>query len=141
MWRVLRRLVSGAMFWSPQVRLVEITVWHRMTVIGTITDEPTLAAFAKIWSQKIKQPKTTKPQYRYSFDLRTLRGTKYRSTRWVYNLDGITKVMVLPDLGLFRNPVYRVPAADDLNRLVGIGATQSVGAAAPLTRTPADTAR
>jgi hypothetical protein len=141
MWRVLLRLISRAMFWLPPVRLVKITVWHRMTVIGTITDEPTLAAFEKIWSQKIKQPKATKPKYRYSSDLGTLRGTKYRSTRWVYNLDGMTKVMVIPDLGLFRNPVYRVPAVDDLNRLVGIVVTQNAEVATPLTHTPAGIAR
>jgi hypothetical protein len=71
MWRVLLRLISRAMFSLPPVRLVKITVWHGMTVIGTIIDEPTLAAFEKIWSQKIKQPKVTKPKYRYSFDLGT----------------------------------------------------------------------
>jgi len=53
----------------------------------------------------------------------------------------MTKIMVIPDLGLFRNPVYRLPAGDDLNRLVGIGATQTAKVATPLTHTPADTAR
>jgi hypothetical protein len=91
-----------------------------MTVIGTISDEATLAAFADLWSQKVKLPRGTETTYRYSFDVGVLRGDKYTSTRWVYNSEGLTKVMVLPVIGA-RPRVYRVPAAEKLNRLVGIG--------------------
>jgi hypothetical protein len=116
----LRRLLSAVLFWRRRPgRLTRITVWHRMTVTGTITDDATLAAFAEIWSQKIKEPRGTRTTYRYSFDLRTLRGTKYSSTRWVYHADGLTKIMDIPALGP-RARVYRIPAAEQLNRLVGI---------------------
>jgi hypothetical protein len=99
--------------------LTKITVWHRMTVIGTITDETTLLAFDRMWSEKIKQPKSTKVKFRYSFDLQRLHHSgKPKSVRWVYSPEGWTKVMVLPAFGHI--PVYRVATPDALNRLVGI---------------------
>jgi hypothetical protein len=98
--------------------LTKITVWHRMTVIGTITDETALLAFDRMWSEKIRQPKSTKVKFRYSFDLQRLHRSKHKSTRWVYSPEGWTKVMVLPAFGHI--PVYRVPTPDALNRLVGI---------------------
>lgn len=90
-----------------------------MAVIGTIADDATLAAFDALWSEQVRQPRGIKTQYRYTFDLGTVRGTKTASTRWVYNVDGFAKVMVLPNIGA-EIPVYRIPAAAELNRLVGI---------------------
>ena len=116
---LLLRLLSGVMFWRPPARLVKVTVWSGNKVIGTITDDATLATFAAIWSRKIQQPKGTKATFQYSFDLQTLRGTKYSSTRWLYNRQGLTKVMVTPNIGTYV-PIYRVPSGEKLNLLVGV---------------------
>jgi len=107
------------MFWLPCARLVKITVWHGDTVTGAITNESVLAAFEAIWSEKIKQPKSTRATFRHSLDLQMLQGNKYRSTRWLYDSNGFAKVMVIPNLG-FHVPVYAIPAPEDLNRLIGI---------------------
>jgi len=119
MRRALRRLISVLCFWRPPSRLVKITVWHRMTVIGTITDETTLAAVDALWSAKIALPRATRTTFQYSLDLQRLRGAKSSSTRWLYNAEGLARVLAIPVFGI-HIPVYRIPAPDALNRLVGI---------------------
>ena len=119
MLRALLRLLSTVVFWVPPARLVKVTVWHRMQVIGIITDDTTLAAFDALWSQKTEQPKGTRTTFQYSFDLRTIQGTKHSSTRWLYNLQGLAKVLVTPSFG-FHIPIYRITSRDELHRLIGI---------------------
>jgi hypothetical protein len=118
--RALLRALRTAIFRVPPARLVKVTVWDaRFKVIETIIADAELAAFGEIWSQKIEQPKETMTAYRYYLDLRHLRGSKYSTTRWLYDPSGLAKVLGIPFFGI-RIPIYRIPSPDRFNQLLGI---------------------
>ena len=93
--------------------LTQVTVVHQKTyqVVSTLSNAEALGKFSRLWKEKLLEKPAAEPQWVYKIDIETAQN----SDRWLYDPRGWTKLRSHTE-----TPVYRLSAAAEFNRLLGI---------------------